>query len=283
MNITQLKQSIKRELPGIMRDDPEIRQLILNLARNQFADKQETESRFDRLLEELRRDREENWRKWEATLEKWEEKWEAHEKKQDEKWEAYQKKRDEEWKTTLAKWDEKWEAYQKKQDEKWEAHEKKQDEKWEENNRKWRENQDTINRMLKKYESDVGALGARWGLRSEASFRNALQSILEESFNVEVLNINEFDDEGHVFGRPEQIELDIIIKNGLLIICEIKSSVGRSQMYTFARKVEFYEKKHNTKASRKLIISPWITERAKKVAKKLNIEIYSYADEVTSL
>jgi hypothetical protein len=42
---------------------------------------------------------------------------------------------------------------------------------------------------------------------------------------VEVLNITEYDDAGVVFGRPDQIELDIIIKNGILIIAEIKSSM----------------------------------------------------------
>ena len=43
------------------------------------------------------------------------------------------------------------------------------------------------------------------------------QGFAQESFGVEVLNVNEFDDEGEVFGRPDQVELDVIIKNGLLI------------------------------------------------------------------
>jgi hypothetical protein len=74
--------------------------------------------------------------------------------------------------------------------------------------------------------------------------------------------------------------LDVIIKNGLLIICEIKSSFSKSDMYTFNRKVAFYEKRHNTKANRKLVISPMVDERAKPIAQDLGIEIYSYADTV---
>ncbi|WP_143042756.1 DUF3782 domain-containing protein, partial [Cylindrospermopsis raciborskii] len=68
-------------------------------------------------------------------------------------------------------------------------------------------------------ESAIGAIGSRWGLYSEASFRNGLKAILGQSFGVEVLNLTLYDQEGEVFGRPEQVELDIIIKNGLTIVC----------------------------------------------------------------
>ena len=52
---------------------------------------------------------------------------------------------------------------------------------------------------------------------------------------VEVINVNEFDDEGTVFGTPDQVEIDIIIKNGELILCELKSSMSKSDVYTFER------------------------------------------------
>ncbi|MDY7038259.1 MAG: DUF3782 domain-containing protein [Thermodesulfobacteriota bacterium] len=82
------------------------------------------------------------------------------------------------------------------------------------------------------------------GLHTEQSFRNALKGILEDHFNIELINITEFDDAGEVFGRPDQVEMGIIIKNGLLIICEIKSSMSKADMYAFYRKVNFYEKRH---------------------------------------
>ncbi len=246
MNTAQIKQIIKKELPTIMREDAEIQQFVLHLAHNQFADKQKTESRFDRLLAELRQDREAQEKKWAENQAELRREREA-------------------------------------QDKKWAENQAELRRDREAQDKKWAKNQAVIDKMLKKYNSDIGALGARWGIRSEHSFRDALKSILEESFAVEVLNINDFDDEGYVFGHPDQVELDIIIKNGLLIICEIKSSVGRSQMYTFGRKITFYENRHKTKATRKLVISPWITERAKQVAKKLGFELYSYADEVEAL
>jgi len=95
-----------------------------------------------------------------------------------------------------------------------------------------------------------------------------------------VINVTEFDDAGEVFGRPDQVELDVIIQEGLLILCEIKSSISKSDMYIFERKVRFYEKRHDRKADRALVISPMVDRRAQEVAQKLGIEVYSYAEDI---
>jgi hypothetical protein len=121
------------------------------------------------------------------------------------------------------------------------------------------------------------------GFEIQSSFRNALVGILEKSFDVQVLNITDYDDEGEVFGRPEQIELDVIIKNELLIIGEIKSSMSCSDMYTFERKVRFYEQRHQRQVNRMLVISPMFDAKAEKVANQLGIEIYSDSMDVKEL
>jgi hypothetical protein len=95
-----------------------------------------------------------------------------------------------------------------------------------------------------------------------------------------VLHVVEDDDQGEVFGQPDQIELDIIIKDSLLIIGEIKSSMSKADMHVFASKVAFYEKRHQRKASRLLVISPMVDDRARTVAKRLGIAVYSYAEDV---
>jgi len=116
-------------------------------------------------------------------------------------------------------------------------------------------------------------------LHSEQSFRNALKGILEEYFDVEVLSVTDYDAEGEVFGRPDQVELDVIIKDGVLILGEIKSSMSKSDMYAFERKVRFYEKRHGRKASRMIVISPMVDDRAREVAENLGIQVYSYAED----
>ena len=196
--------------------------------------KRQTEDRFDRILEELRQDREAQERKW---------------AKQDRKWEEQNRK---------------W----------WQAQEE-QRHKWEEGRVEFRQVHEEIMVLARKHDRHIGALGARWGLQSEATFRNALAGILEKNFDIEVLNVNEYDEQGEVFGQPEQVELDVIVKNGLLLLCELKSSMSGADMYTFERKVRFYERSHDRKADRMIVISPMIDEKARQAAKELGIETYS--------
>ena len=70
---------------------------------------------------------------------------------------------------------------------------------WAENQRHLDQVYQEIKGLHQKHESTVGALGARWGIASEQSFRDALKGILEQSFGVEVLNVTEYDDAGEVF------------------------------------------------------------------------------------
>ncbi len=230
--LQELKKAIFSDLPKMMRTEPEIRDFILRITQEMYAGKQETESRFDRMMDELKRDRE--------------------------------------------RWNQEWIEYRQAQEEK-----------WEENQKQWTENQKTINTILqsiqsqeKRYDSTIGALGARWGIHSEAAFRNGLKAILEDSFGVTVKRYEDYDHEGQVFGRPDQIEMDLIIHNGTVILCEIKSSMDKAGMYVFWRKKQFYEQKHGIQASRTMVISPMIDDPGKRVAQDLGIEIYSYSDSV---
>jgi len=46
-------------------------------------------------------------------------------------------------------------------------------------------------------------------------------------------------------------------------------------MYFFERKARFYERRHDRKADRLIVISPMIEKSAEKFAKELGIETYS--------
>ena len=224
----EIKKIIMTELPRLMKSDPDIRTFILDVTRERYADKTETERRIDRILDELKKDREAGNKKWEA------------------------------------------------QEKKWEAQEKK-----------WEENQKVINEILvsikavdRRIDSTIGALGARWGLQTEGAFRDGLKAILEESFGVKVERYEDYDHDGGVFGRPDQVELDVIIHNRTLILCEIKSSISKSEIYIFWRKKDFYENKHGRKANRVIVISPMVDDSAMAVAKDLGVEVYGYAGDV---
>ncbi|OQW94029.1 MAG: hypothetical protein BWK79_08020 [Beggiatoa sp. IS2] len=262
--LNQLEQLVLQKLPILVEISPQIQKLVTDLAEH----RKETTDKFYQLLGELRRDREEQTRKWEEHKREQQ----LYREEQNRKWEEHKREQQ------LYREEQKQEQqlYREEQNRKWEE----QNGKWEEQNREWKEVHEEIKAIALKQERSIGALGARWGMQSEASFRNALAAILEKSFDVKVLNVNEYDDEGIVFGRPDQVELDVIIKNGLLIICEIKSSIDKAGMYIFERKVRFYEKRHQRPVSRMIVISPMVDLRARPVAERLGIEVYSDSMDV---
>jgi hypothetical protein len=248
-----LKETIKRELAGWLREDPEFRAYVLELTRREYAGRADTEDQFYAILAELRRDREAQARKWEE---------------QDRKWDEHQAEQ-------RAEFNKLYEQANRDREE--------QARKWEANQEELRRLHEEIMAQAQQYNRSIGALGARWGTQSEKAFRDALASILEKSFGVQVVNVNEFDDEGDVFGRPEQVELDVIVKNGLPLICELKSSIDKAGMYIFERKARFYERRHQRQANRLIVISPMIDARAQKVAERLGIETFGDSTEVQTL
>ncbi|MEJ5240656.1 MAG: DUF3782 domain-containing protein [Anaerolineales bacterium] len=157
---------------------------------------------------------------------------------------------------------------------------------WEENQRRWEENQQQIRNILaeirrldRHIEQTIGALGARWGVSSEASFREALRAILEDSFGVKVERVEYKDESGEVFGQPDMVELDIIIRDGEVLACELKSSASRADVYLFHRKLRSYERRFGRKVNRALLISPMVHEKDRELARSLGIEVYTYAED----
>jgi len=151
---------------------------------------------------------------------------------------------------------------------KWEENQQALERERAEQNRKWWENQQEIRRMIR----SIQALSCEHD--------SAVKGILEDWFNVQVIRVLEYDESGEVFGRPDQVELDLIVKDGLLILSEIKSSMSKADMVIFGRKASFYEKKHHCRASRLLVISPMVDKQAKVLADELGIQVYSYAEDV---
>jgi hypothetical protein len=243
-----------------------------------WAERQEEEAK--RWDEQAKLWAEQN-RRWAERQEEEAKRWEEQAKlwaEQNRRWAERQEEEAKRWEEQKLRWDEQAKLWAE-QNRRWDEQAKR----WEEENLRWKEDQKAIRAMLKRldeFDSRLGALGARWGLHSEEAFRSALQGILEESFGVQVINLREWDDSGEVFGRPDQVELDVIIYNSTLILCEIKSAVSKADIALFERKVQWYEKRHSRKADRRIVISPLADARAERFARELGIEIYSFARDV---
>ena len=263
----EIKEIIYRELPRLLKQHPEVRDFLQNMLK-QCPYREVSESRFEILLEEIKKMREESERKWRELREESEKRWQEFERK----WRELKEESEKRWQESERKWRE----LKEESDRKWK-------ELKEESDKKWKELVGEIKRLHRLYDVGIGAIGARWGFQAETTFREAIKGILEESFPVKVERYLAMDEEGKVFGRPDQVELDLIIKDGEIIAGEIKSSISKSDVYAFYRKVKFYEEKEGKKVSRMIIISPMIEPMAKKVAEDLGIEFYTYPDNIEKL
>ena len=238
-------------------------------------------TRLDQVLSLIINDRVHFDEKWAENERKWienEQKWAENEQK----WVEFKAYSDEKWAANDARWD--------ANDARWDA----DDLKWEINDIRWVSISSILDDLIAsflEFKKDnlkfdefmrvkVGALGARWGVATENSYRSMLESILVKSFNVEVQNFIGLDESGTVFGRPDQIELDIIIKNGVLIIMELKSSISKNDLYIFERKVRWYELKFDIIVNRAIVVSPMVDRWAIAVAEKLKIELFSNFDDL---
>jgi hypothetical protein len=319
---TDPREIVKREFPLLVREDAEIQESILRLSRQEFAPKRLVDERFDRMFEQMERDREEDKRKWEENQaelrrlgEESERKWEENQaelrrlrEESERKWEENQaelrclgEESERKWESGQAELRGMSEGFRRSQEEQrnefqtaleeqrnefrtsLEEHRSEFKASLEEHRREFDSVHREIMDLAHKHDRTVGALGARWGINSEKAFRDALASVLERNFGARVSCVTERDAEGEVFGRPDQIELDIVVSNGTLILMELKSSIDKAGMYIFERKARFYEKRHGRKADRLIVVSPMIDPRAVPVAKRLGIETFGDSMDVRSL
>jgi len=148
--------------------------------------------------------------------------------------------------------------------------------------RSLQEEQAKHSELLRRLDSKIGALGRRWGLMSEAAFREGMYELLTPyGFRVERFWAR--DEEGFVFGRPEQIEIDLLVRNETTIAAEIRSSVSKADVWVFLRKVEFLERLLNRKIDRRAIISPFVDDDALEFAQQTGVEVFTAPEELRSV
>ncbi|KAL0219890.1 hypothetical protein P9112_005543 [Eukaryota sp. TZLM1-RC] len=151
-----------------------------------------------------------------------------------------------------------------------EDHEQRQRERQEDHEQRQRErNQDKAHMDIQ-----LGTLGARWGLKNERTWRNALKTLL--SISAPDYTIQRFEDQDpqrlDKDGRPVPVELDIVALNGVSFIVEIKGHVKSEDVDILARKVEFVKEKKGLSTVHVYLIAPIVDEKAKKNAHEYGYE-----------
>ena len=244
--VTSETVELKKKLLDLLREDEEFRLAIAGLLG------------YSEILKRLDRHEEEMRRIWES-IEKLREDFLTFVKEQEKRWEENNKR----WEENVRRWEEnsrRWEEAYKR----FEAVENEL--------RRLRED---FNRAFESLSRRVDALGARWGLITEEVFREGMRGIIQKLLGVaEVSRWSRYDSDGEVYGRPSVVEVDLLIKDGVHILVEVKSSISKGDVLEFLRIGRFYEKVCGVKP-RLVMISPYVDVRAYELAKDLGIEVYT--------
>ena len=132
-----------------------------------------------------------------------------------------------------------------------------------------------MNKGFELLERHLSALGARWGIMAESAFREGLKGLLERELGYRVERWTGYDETGKVYGYPSEVDVDVTVSDGKLILVEISSHVRASDVNTFRRKAELYAEKTGKKPDRLVIVTPYVEDRALKASKELGIEVYT--------
>ncbi|MDI6792448.1 MAG: DUF3782 domain-containing protein, partial [bacterium] len=124
----------------------------------------------------------------------------------------------------------------------------------------------------------VDTVGARWGIFAESTIRNTLKELLLKDLKVtEVTEWKTNDKDGFVFGYPQEIQIDLLLKNGEHYLVEIKSSAGSGDVTLFSRKVKFYTQVTGV-LPRMIFVAVNMNEEGRRSCQELNIQLITYEE-----
>jgi len=132
-----------------------------------------------------------------------------------------------------------------------------------------------MNRGFALVERHITAIGARWGIMSEEAFREGIKALLEKELGFKVEKWRDYDEEGIVYNYPSDVEIDVVIHDGKIILVEVTSHARKSDISLLKAKANFYTKKTGNSPTRIMLVTPYAEEEAMSAAKELNIELYT--------
>ena len=140
-----------------------------------------------------------------------------------------------------------------------------------------RSHEELVKRMID-LEKLVVTIAHRFGVITEGAFREALSGILSKYFGAEASKMSIYDEEGIVYGHPSVIDIDVVVKDNVHIVIEVKSRANRSDVYELYRIGKLYARKKGVKPKLALVTA-FIDDKARELAARYGIEVYTYIEE----
>jgi len=119
----------------------------------------------------------------------------------------------------------------------------------------------------------LAAIAHRFGVLSEAGFREAMKYVIEEVLGAAKVEQWVYrDDEGFVYGYPSVVEVDSVVRDREHVLVEVRSSVSKGDVAELYRIMKLYERVKGVKP-KAVIIGGLIDPEAYEAAAKLNVEV----------
>ncbi|MFA0756982.1 MAG: hypothetical protein YPKNTGVA_002512 [Candidatus Fervidibacter sp.] len=281
MTEQEILELIRRHLPRLLQESPEVREWVRELVAEYGVTREEWNAllqRLDRLTEALERLQvafEALRAEFEQLREEFRQTREAHERQIQLLWEEVRQLREE---VSLLR---------EEVRETRETHDKAIAGLWEEirllretYDRAIAELRQALERAVSRLERRMDAIGARFGLLAESAFRDGMRGILQEHVGLRVVQWRYYDEQGIVHGFPSWVEADLLITDDEHWLVEIKAHFSRADIAEFYRIGQLYQQVTGV-APRLIGIAPSVDERAKEWAQRFGITLYGDPEEVT--
>jgi len=112
-------------------------------------------------------------------------------------------------------------------------------------------------------------------LGSESVFRDSMKEILEKILGVSKVDRWIYHDaEGFVFGRPTVIEADIVVRDNVHMLIELKSSASEGDILKLLRVGELYSRVTGVKP-KLILVAIAMGKKDIELAREMGIEVYA--------
>ena len=265
----ELIEQLRRILPQLLREHPEVRYELWGLMLEAFPSRQELLA----FLEELRALREEGNRRFEGLQHEIAQRFEAVDQQFEtllreiaQRFEAV----DQRFETLLREMNQRFEAVDRRfeaVDQRFETSLREMNQRFEAADRRF----EGIFAELREQRLHLSALGGRVGRGLEFLVKGIVEEFAGESFPL-ADRLVLVDTEGEVFGVPgAEVEFDLYAHNGRAYLVEVKSHLKTDDVLKFQRKAVFAEAKLGRPLTR-LIIALSMDSRAETLMQRLGIE-----------
>ena len=126
-----------------------------------------------------------------------------------------------------------------------------------------------------------GVLGSRWGDGAEQAFRQGLiETVRGLGYSVE--HYHGQDSEGFINYTPRSFDLDVLVRDGEVVVAEIKSNASGPDVTEFQRCVALFERQTGRQATRRILIAVTIQRAAIERAQQLGVIVATNWDALGS-